>query len=247
MTEDQTLPAAQPETTGTEPAATPAAEPVLVAGVVEVSDGIATAVTLAASGDTAVLTGIVADEDGVLAEGAIGVQGEYAIIVASFADMDLAKEAYGLLLAAESAGRLDIEGVLVASADEAGKVHIVKMTDHKTRNGFLAGAVAGAVVGIIFPPAILASALWVGVGGAAIGKLRNIAARSAAAKELASVLVPGSSGIIALARLAEVAEVEKELPKATAVKAAPVSDEVAAAVKEVAKEAGAAPEGQQQA
>ena len=242
MTEDQTLPATQPEASATPE--TPATETVVAAGIVEVSDGIATAVTVAASGDTAVMTGIIADEDGVLAEGAIGVSGEYAIIVASFADMDLAKEAYGALLAAESADRLHIEGVLVANADDEGKVHIVKMTDHKTRNGFLAGAVAGAVVGIIFPPAILASALWVGVGGAAIGKLRNVAMKSAAAKELASVLVPGSSGIIALARLAEVAEVEKELPKATAVKAAPVSDEVAAAVKEVAQEAGAAPESQ---
>ena len=193
------------------------------------------------------LTGVIADEDGILAEGAIGVQGEYAIIVASFADMDLAKEAYGLLLAAESADRLDIEGVLVANADAEGKVHIVKMTDHKTRNGFLAGAIAGAVVGVIFPPTILAGALWVGLGGAAIGKLRNVAMKSEVAKELASVLVPGSSGIIALARLAQVAEVEKELPKATAVKAAPVSDEVAAAVKEAAKEAGSAPETQPEA
>jgi uncharacterized membrane protein len=242
MTEDKTTPATTPE-----PAEGQAAEPVLVAGVVEVSDGIARAVTVTASGDSAVLTGIIADEDGVLAEGAIGVQGQYAVIVASFADMDLAKEAYGLLLAAESAGRLDIEGVLVASADAEGKVHIVKLTDHKTRNGFLAGAVAGAVVGIIFPPAILASALWVGVGGAAVGKLRNISMKSAAAKELASVLVPGSSGIIALARLAEVPEVQKELPKATAVKPAPVSDEVAAAVKEAAKEAGAAPESKPEA
>jgi uncharacterized membrane protein len=242
MTDDKNPSATEPETPAAGEPEAPAAEPVLVAGVVEVSGGIASAVTLAASGDSAVLTGIIADEDGVLAEGSIGVRGEYAVIVASFADMDLAKEAYGLLLAGESAGRLDIEGVLVANADAEGKVHIVKMTDHKTRNGFLAGAIAGAVVGVIFPPTILAGALWAGLGGAAIGKLRNVAMRSEVAKELASVLVPGSSGIIALARLAEVAEVQKELPKATAVKAAPVSDDVAAAVKEAAKEAGATPE-----
>ena len=161
--------------------------------------------------------------------------------------MNLAKEAYAVLVEAESADRLHIEGVLVANADAEGKVHIVKMTDHKTRNGFLAGAVAGVVVGVIFPPAILASALWVGAGGAAVGKLRNVATKSAVAKELASVLVPGSSGIIALARLAEVTEVEKELPKATAVKAAPVSDDVAAAVKEAAQEAGSAPASQPEA
>ena len=112
------------------------------------------------------------------------------------------------------------------------------MTDHKTRDGFTVGAVAGAVVGLIFPPSIIAGALVAGVGGAALGKIGNLATRNKVAKELAEVLTPGSSGIVALARLAEVEEVEKALPSPTAVKSAPVSDEVAAAVKEAAKESG---------
>lgn len=238
----------QPTTPAPEPAAEPAVEePTLVvesvsALVVESAGGVTSGVAMAASGDKAMVAGILADEDGVVFEGAIGVEGRDAVIVAAFADEDLAKEAYHLLVAAEAADRLHIEGVLVASCDAEGKVGIVKMTDHKTRNGFLAGAVAGAVVGVIFPPSIIAGALWAGVGGAAIGKLRNLATRSSVAKELAAVLTPGSSGIIALARLAEVEQVTAELPKASAVKAAPVSEEVAAAVKEAAKEAGSAPE-----
>ncbi len=215
-----------------------------IAGVIVATDGNLTeTVAMAASGDQAMVAAVVEDEDGVLAEGAIGVSGQDAIIVASFADMDAAKEAYSALVAAESTGRLDIEGVLVVSADAEGKIDIVKMTDHKTRNGFAAGAVAGVVVGIIFPPTIIAGAVWGGVGGAAIGKLRNLGARNAVAKDLASVMTPGSSGIIALARLAQVPEVEKELPKATAVKSAPVSDEAAAAVKAAAQESGSTSEG----
>jgi uncharacterized membrane protein len=207
----------------------------------EQAGGLTSVVAGAADAESAVVMGAVADEEGILAEGAIGVQGSDAVVIARFADMDAAKEAYFSLLQAEIDGRLDIEGVLVANADAEGKVGIVKMTDHKTRNGFLAGAVAGVVVGIIFPPAILASAFWVGAGGAAIGKLRNVATRNAVARDLASVLTPGSSGIIALCRLNQVAEVEKELPKAAEVKSAPVSDEAAAAVKEAAKAAGEAP------
>ncbi|MEI7744689.1 MAG: DUF1269 domain-containing protein [Chloroflexota bacterium] len=214
-----------------------------VAGeVVVVQDGIASATTFVAAGDQALLATTIADEDGVLVQGALGVSGDNAVIVAAFADMETAKDAYLLLVAAEIAGLLDIQGVLVASADAAGKVSVVKMTDHKTRNGFLAGAVAGAVVGIIFPPAILAGAAWAGLGGAAVGKLRNIAARNAVARDLASVLTPGSSGIIALTRLAEVAQVESRLAGATAIKAAPVSDETAAAVKEAAAAAGSTSE-----
>lgn len=225
-------------------AAAPEAQPV-VAGMVVATDetGLTQAVVAAASGDEAMVASMVADDSGVLAQGAIGVKGEDAIVIASFADMDAAKGAYEALIAAEASGALDIEGVLVVSADYDGKIDIVKMTDHKTRNGFLAGAVAGAVIGLIFPPTLLAGAVWGGVGGAAIGKLRNLGARGAVAEELAKVMTPGSSGIIALARLAQVPQVEAALPSPTAVKSAPVSDEAAAAVKAAAKESGGAAEG----
>ena len=224
-------------------AETPAAaeEPGVAALVVEQDGNVSSAVMMAAQGDSAMVAAVVADDQGVLAQGAIGVQGENAVIVASFADMELATRTYQGLLEAEKAGRLDIEGVLVAKADEAGKVEIVKMTDHKTRNGFLAGAVAGVVAGIIFPPSILASAAVLGTGGAAIGKIRNAVLQDKVAADLASVMTPGSSGIIALARLSQVEQVKAEMPEAKEVKAAPVSDEVATAVKEAAKEAGAAP------
>ncbi|HEY4190334.1 MAG TPA: DUF1269 domain-containing protein, partial [Candidatus Limnocylindrales bacterium] len=175
-----------------------------------------------------------------LAEGAIGVSGDNAIVVARFADEDAAKRAYELIVSAEKAGDLDIEGVLVANADAEGKINIVKMTDHHTRKGFAIGAVAGVVAGIIFPPSIIASALLVGTGGAAIGKLGNLNARNKTAQELASVLTPGSSGIIALVKLSQVEQVSNDLIAAEEVKSAPVSDEAAAAVKEAAQAAGTA-------
>jgi uncharacterized membrane protein len=205
-------------------------------------DGIATIVGGAADDQgNAVIEGVVADEQGVLAEGAIGVSGDDAILVARFADIDAAKQAYELVVAAEEAGNLDIEGVLVANADAEGKINIVKMTDHHTRKGFAIGAVAGVVVGIIFPPSIIASALVVGAGGAAVGKLGNLNARNATARDLASVLTPGSSGIIAVVKLAQVEAVKEKLPDAEEVKAAPVSDEAAAAVKDAAKASGSVP------
>ena len=172
--------------------------------VVAADDGDVTSVVAGAADDqgNAIIEGVVADDEGILAEGAIGVSGNNAVLVARFANVDAAKAAYEGIVEAEKSGAIDIDGVLVANADAAGKINIVKMTDHKTRNGFLAGAVAGVVVGIIFPPSIIASALVVGTGGAAIGKLRNVNARNDTAKELASVLTPNSSGIIALVTLA---------------------------------------------
>lgn len=189
-----------------------------------------------------IVAGVIADDKGVIAEGAIDVEGDQALVVARFADMDAAKEAYYNLIEREIDGTIDIEGVLVANCDGKGKVHIIKMTDHKTRNGFLAGAVAGAAIGIIFPPAVLASAFWVGVGGAAIGKARNVHMKSGVSKELVEVLPPGSSGIIAIVRLTQVDAVKAQMPKAEEVKAEPVDNETAAAVKEAAAAAGDKPE-----
>ena len=128
----------------------------------------------------------VGDDAGVEAVAGIAVQGNQALVVAQFADMDSAKAAYYALVDAEVKRAIDIDGVLVANADYQGKVHIQKMTDHKTRNGFLWGAVGGAVIGLIFPPTILAGAVYAGVAGAAIGKARNVMMKSGVADELAA-------------------------------------------------------------
>ncbi len=180
----------------------------------------------------------VSDDLGVEAVGGIAVQGNQALIVAQFADMDSAKSAYYALVDAEAKRAVDIDGVLVANADYQGKIHIQKMTDHKTRNGFLWGAVGGAVIGLIFPPTIIAGAVGVGVAGAAIGKAGNVLMKSEVADELAGVITPGTSGIVALVSIAAVDAVEATIPDAKVVKSAPVSDEAAAAVKQAAKAGG---------
>jgi len=186
--------------------------------------------------DAAVL--VAGDDAGVEAVAGIAVQGNQALIVAQFADMDAAKAAYYALIDAEGQRALDIDGVLVVKADYQGKIDVEKMTDHKTRNGFLWGAVGGAVIGLIFPPAILASAVGWGIAGAAMGKIGHTMAKGAVADELAGVITPGTSGIIALVEITAVDAVTAEIPEAKVVKSAPVDDETAAAVKTAAAAAG---------
>jgi len=181
---------------------------------------------------------VAADDAGVEAVAGIAVQGNQALIVAQFADMDSAKAAYFALLDAEATRALDIDGVLVANADFQGKVHIQKMTDHKTRNGFLWGAVGGAVIGLIFPPTIIAAAVGVGLAGAAVGKAGNVMMKSEVADELASVIAPGTSGIVALVAITAVDAVTQTIPDAKVVKSAPVDDATADAVKQAAQAAG---------
>jgi uncharacterized membrane protein len=181
---------------------------------------------------------VAADEAGVEAVAAISVQGNRALIVAQFADMDAAKKAYYTLIDAEAKRAIDIDGVMVVNADYQGKINVQKMTDHKTRNGFLWGAAGGVVLGIIFPPSILASAVAVGVAGAAVGKVGHTMAKGKVADELAGVITPGTSGIIAIVEITAVDAVKAEIPDAKVVKSAPVDDETAAAVQAAAAASG---------
>ena len=178
---------------------------------------------------------IVSDDAGVIAEGALAVQGTTALLVARFADPTIAGQAYEDLRKAESEKALKIDGVLVVDADAEGKVHIRKMTDHHTKRGTLWGAVAGGALALIFPPSIIAGAIAGGVIGAAAGKVGNIMTKGQVASELASVITPGTSGILAVFELEDLDEVKATIPEATEVKTVPVDAATAEAVKEAAK------------
>jgi uncharacterized membrane protein len=185
-----------------------------------------------------VVAAAVGDDQGIVAEGAIAVQGNQAVLVAQFADMNAAEAAYEGLRDAEIAGEIDIDGVLVVNADHEGKIRVKRMSDHTSRNGFVWGAVAGGVLALIFPPTLLAGLVAGGITGAAIGKVGNQLKKGQVAAELASVITPGTSGIVALVDLNAVDKVKATIPESKAVKAVPVDKETAAVVKEAAAAAG---------
>jgi len=186
----------------------------------------------------AAAAGALVDDDGnVVAEGGIAVQDTHALLVARFADMDAAAVAYEALRDAEAQRAIDIQGVLVVDADYQGKIKIRKLTDHHTRNGLMWGAVGGAALAIIFPATLLAGAALGGVIGAAAGKAGNIKTKSDLAKDLADVITPGTSGIVAVVNVTAVDAVKQALPDADEVKTVPVDAETAAAVTDAAKTA----------
>ena len=186
---------------------------------------------------------VAGDDAGIEAVAGIQVQGNQALLVAQFADMDSAKNAYYALVDAESKRAIDIQGVLVANADYQGKIHIQKMTDHTTRTGLKWGLIGGAIIGLIFPPTIIAGAVGVGIAGAAVGKAGNVLKKSAVADDLATVIAPGTSGIVALVALTAVDAVTQAIPDAKVVKSAPVDAETADAVVKAAKASGDASAG----
>jgi uncharacterized membrane protein len=163
--------------------------------------------------------------------------GAYALIVGVFSDPNEATTAYEQLVGIERTSSLRIDGVVVASCDADGKVHLGKVTDHSTKTGLKWGVVGGVALGLLFPPTVLAGALGAGALGAGIGKVRNVAHRSGLADQLEGVMTPNTSGVIAIVEDTAVVEIEKALAQADQIVTRAVDKQVAA---EIDRQAAAA-------
>ena len=189
----------------------------------------------------ATVVAAVANEDGVQAVMAMDTDYFNTVLAAEFANPDAAKAAYMALLDAEMNGALHIDGVLAVHADGTGKIHIDKLTEHSTKAGVKWGAAAGLVLGVLFPPAIIASTVGWGVVGGALGKLRNLHHRNLVADQLAGAIGPNNSGILALVHAGEIELVKGSIPEATKVTTAEVDEATAKDITEAAKAAGDEP------
>jgi len=165
--------------------------------------------------------------------------GAYTLIVADFNDTEIAWQAYELLKSLEDGRTVEIEGVVVVKKNDDGKLEVQKVTDHTTRRGLGWGVVGGVVLGVIFPPSILASAVVLGAAGAASGALVERHHKKELADELQDAIEPGHSGIIALVSDPSVVEIQKALDKADRVVAKAVDKVAAEEMKAAAKEAEA--------
>ena len=163
--------------------------------------------------------------------------GAHTLLVAQFPTMADAEAAYRQLQDIERTSPLKIDGVVIASCDAEGKVHLGKVTEHSTKTGLKWGVVGGVVLGVIFPPSILASAAVLGTTGAAVGKARNVLNRKGLADELAGAMRPNTAGIVALVENTAVVEIRKAMDKADRIVEQAVDKQLAA---EIDREAAAA-------
>ena len=178
------------------------------------------------SDSTNASAGVEVDSDGVSALG-----------VASFATLDEAKEAYELLKDADDGRTLRIDGVVVLTHDDDGKLKVVKVTDHSTRTGLAWGALGGLLVGVFFPPSLLAGAVVGGAAGAVIGKTRQVHHKHEIADRLAETIGADQSGLIAMVTDPRAEKLQKALEKADNIVSEAVdkaaADELRAAAKEL--------------
>jgi uncharacterized membrane protein len=145
------------------------------------------------------------------------------VFVGAYSSQEAAHEDYEALRDAHAAGLVGTYDAADIYKDAAGKVHVHKH-EKPTQHGAWTGAAVGAVVGILFPPSIVAAGV-VGAGaGGLIGHLWHGLSRSDM-KELGETLDSGDAALVVIGRSRVLEQAEKQLSRAERV----LEKEIAAA------------------
>jgi uncharacterized membrane protein len=135
------------------------------------------------------------------------------LYIAAYTDPDAAQEDWDELKRLAKEDIIRVDALVLVRRDAEGKVHV---KDNLHEVGILTGigAVGGALIGLIFPPSILAAAVVGGGIGAGAGGLLDHHRKSEIKHDVEASLPPNSSGIVALFEEKWTADMEKLLARA---------------------------------
>ena len=121
------------------------------------------------------------------------------VFVAAFGSEDEAAETLKDFKTMDREGSIELidAAAIVHSAD--GKVRFEETADPSGKKWAKRGAIAGGLVGLIFPPSIVAGAAVGAAGGGIWGKVRDKGFPDEELKRIGESIPPGSSAIVAVA------------------------------------------------
>lgn len=156
------------------------------------------------------------------------------LYIAAYDDAGAAQGDFDALKELVKAGAIFIDVAVLVSRDDDGKLKVDENA-HEVAGGTALGAAAGFVIGLIFPPALIASTVVGGAAGAGFGGLVSHHRGNEIKKDLEDVLPAGSSGIVTVFDVTLKPKVDEALSKASKVD----KEDVDAASVEKVKEAAA--------
>jgi uncharacterized membrane protein len=116
------------------------------------------------------------------------------IYIGTYPNEIAARADYGIVKDLHAAGAVGTYDAAVVTKDAAGKVHVNK-DETATRHGAWGGAAVGAVVGILFPPSIIAgAAIGAAVGGVGGHLWRGMS--RADVKEFGEIIDEGQAALV---------------------------------------------------
>ena len=141
----------------------------------------------------------------------MGTSSTVEVFVATYDSEDGAKAALKDFQAAQREGAIDLIDAAVVKHTAEGKVKFEETADPSGKRWAKRGAIAGGIVGLIFPPSILAAGA-VGAGAGGIwGKVRDKGFKDDELKDIGENLPAGSSAIIVVAEDRVVQQLESGL------------------------------------
>jgi uncharacterized membrane protein len=133
------------------------------------------------------------------------------VFVAAYGTEGGAGEALKDFRSAERAGAIDLIDGAVIVHKAGGKVDFEETADPSGKKWAKRGAIAGGVVGLIFPPSIIGTAVVGAAGGGVWGKVRDKGFKDEDLRSIGESLPPGSSAIIAVAEDRMIAQLQSGL------------------------------------
>jgi uncharacterized membrane protein len=121
------------------------------------------------------------------------------VFVAAFGTEEEAGAALKDFKAMDREGSIELIDAAVIVHGTDGKVHFEETADPSGRKWAKRGAIAGGLVGLIFPPSILGAAAVGAAGGGVWGKIRDKGFKDDDLRQLGESIPQGSSAIIAVA------------------------------------------------
>ena len=116
------------------------------------------------------------------------------IYIGTYPDETAARDDYGVIKDLHAAGAVGTYDAAVVTKDDAGTVHVNK-DEMATRHGAWGGAAVGAIVGILFPPSLIAGAAVGAAAGGVGGHLWRGMSR-ADVKEFGDVIDDGQAALV---------------------------------------------------
>ena len=134
------------------------------------------------------------------------------IYAAVYGDADDAFADYESLLDLHAAKLVGTYDVALVTKDADGKVH-VKKHEKPTQHGAWGGVAVGAVIGVIFPPSVIGTAIVGGMVGGIGGHLKKGMSRGDA-KELGDLLDGGQAALVVIGESRMEEQLDKALTRA---------------------------------
>jgi len=120
------------------------------------------------------------------------------VFLATYTEAESAREDLEALRTLHARGFVGTYDAAVITKDDDGKVRVEKW-EKPTQHGAWTGIAVGAVVGILFPPSIIAGAVVGGAAGGVIGHLWNGMSRKDM-KELGELLDEGTAALVVVGK-----------------------------------------------